>query len=78
MENTARSLAEARDAKEKAKEIFRGLGSVNGIGLTRQGDRYAVRVSFEAEPQDWSRVPKDIGGVPVVVRVIGPLHKQTA
>lgn len=71
-------VAAARDAKKKAKEIFQGLGSIHGIGLTRQGDHYAVKVSFEAEPQDWSRVPKDIDGVPMVVRVIGPLHKQTA
>lgn len=77
-DDEAPSLAEAREAKEKAKEIFPRLGSVNGIGLTRQGDHYAVKVSFEAEPLDWSRVPKDIGGVPVVCRVVGPLHKQTS
>ncbi len=69
-------LLEARSAKEKAKQIFSRYGFVNGIGLTRLGDRYAVKVNFETEPLDPASLPDEIEGVPVVVRIVGPLHKQ--
>lgn len=78
MADEALQLAEARHAKEKAKEIFPRYGSVNGIGLTRLEGRYAVKVNFESEPRDCSLLPQDIEGVPVVIRVIGRLHKQPA
>jgi hypothetical protein len=70
-------LIEARSAKEKAKQIFSRYGFVNGIGLTRLGGRYAVKVNFETEPFDSANLPEEIEGVPVVVRIVGPLHKQT-
>lgn len=76
MKDDAQQLAEARHAKEKAKEIFSRFGSINGIGLARQGDCYAVKVNFEAEPRDKAHMPREIEGVPVIVRVIGSLHKQ--
>ena len=69
-------LDAAREAKEKAKTIFSRHGTVNGIGLTRMGERYAVKVNFESEPRDPASMPREIEGVPVVVQVIGPLHKQ--
>jgi len=76
MKDAAHCLAEAREAKEKAKEIFPRFGSVNGIGLARQGDGYAVKVSFEAEPRNREGMPREIGGIPVIVRIIGQIHKQ--
>lgn len=76
MKDAAQCLAEAREAKEKAKEIFSRFGSVNGVGLSRQGDGYAVKVNFEAEPQDQAHMPREIGGIPVIVRVVGQIHKQ--
>jgi hypothetical protein len=69
-------LDAAREAKEKAKTIFSRHGTINGIGLTRMGERYAVKVNFESEPRDQANMPRDIEGVPVVVQVIGTLHKQ--
>jgi len=69
-------LDAAREAKEKAKTIFARHGTVNGIGLTRMGERYAVKVNFESEPRDRASMPREIEGVPVVVQVIGTLHKQ--
>jgi len=71
-------LDAARDAKERAKTIFSRYGTVNGIGLTRMGERYAVKVNFESEPHDRAGMPSEIGGVPVVVQVVGTFHKQTA
>ena len=76
MQNDTGKLHAAREAKEKAKTIFSRHGLVNGIGLTRVGERYAVKVNFESEPHDQASMPKEIEGVPVVVQVIGTLHKQ--
>jgi hypothetical protein len=76
VQDDRRKLDAARDAKERAKTIFSRYGTVNGIGLTRVGERYAVKVNFESEPHDQASMPRDIEGVPVVVQVIGPLHKQ--
>lgn len=78
MRDEARQLAEAREAKERAREIFPRFGSVNAIGLTRKGDGYAVRVSFEKEPRNRAQMPVEIEGVPVIVRILGPIQKQTA
>lgn len=76
MKDQERLLAEAQDAKEKALQIFSRFGPVNGVGLVRQEGRYAVRVNFASEPCDAGQLPVEIGGVPVVVRVIGPILKQ--
>lgn len=76
MKDQERLLAEAQDAKEKARQIFSRFGPVNGVGLVRQEGRYAVRVNFASEPCDAGQLPVEIGGVPVVVRVIGPILKQ--
>ena len=76
MKDAAQCLAEAREAKERAKEIFPRFGSVNGVGLAKQGDGYAVKVNFEAEPQDKDGMPREIGGIPVIVQITGRIHKQ--
>jgi hypothetical protein len=76
MQDETRQLNAARGAKEKAKQIFSQYGTVNGIGLTRMGGLYAVKVNFESEPHDQDCMPREVEGVPVVVQVTGPLHKQ--
>jgi hypothetical protein len=69
-------LNAARGAKEKAKQIFSQFGTVKGIGLTKMGERYAVKINFESEPHDRDRMPREVEGVPVVVQITGPLRKQ--
>lgn len=68
-------LEEARLAKDRAKTVFRHFGKVNGVGITRQGDSYAVQVNFEEAPEKNTELPTEIDGVPVVVRVIGHIRK---
>jgi hypothetical protein len=70
------SLHEARAAKEKAKLVFRHLGQMRGIGITRQGDSYAVKVNLETAPDKDTPIPHDIDGVPVIVHIVGRVHKQ--
>ena len=70
------TLAEARAAKPKAKRVFDELGSVTGVGLTRRGSDYAVKVLLAEPLEHPDECPDKIDGVPVVVQVVGQLHKQ--
>jgi len=76
MDDEVLGLEEARAAKPRAKELFGRFGVVNGVGLTRLGNRYAVKVNFETEPRAGGDLPREISGVPVVVQVVGRVHKQ--
>jgi hypothetical protein len=67
-------LDEARAAKERAKSIFAGQSSVVGIGLTRIGGGYGVKVNLNAPPAPNADLPETIDGVPVRVEVIGPIR----
>lgn len=78
MEKEAQELAAAREAKEKAKQIFPRYGAVNGIGLTWLQGHYAVKVNFASEPGNRAGMPTEVDGVPVVVQVVGRIHKQAA
>jgi hypothetical protein len=69
-----KELEKARQAKSKAKGAFRSIGHVNGVGITRKDGKYAVKVNLESEPK--RTPPKSIDGVPVVVHVVGEIHKQ--
>lgn len=76
MSDAQRSLAHARDAKERGKALLANLHTVAGIGITRRDGRYAVQVSLAGPSLDSASVPDEIAGVPVVVRVVGEVHKQ--
>lgn len=76
MDDEVLGLDEARAAKPYAKELFGRFGVVNGVGLTRLGNRYAVKVNFETAPRADADLPREISGVPVVVQVVGRVHKQ--
>ncbi len=78
MESQTTQLREARLVKEKAKIVFRRLGRVCGVGITRQGDSYAVKVNLEAKPARGTQLPQEIDGVPIVVQVTGPIRKLPA
>lgn len=67
-------LDEARAAKERAKSLFAGRASVVGIGLTRVGDGYGVKVNLEAPPPADAGLPETIDGVPVRIEVIGTVR----
>ena len=67
------TLEEARAAKERAKEVLSGLPVV-GIGITRVGDGYGLKVNLDAAPK--TEVPAAVDGVPVRVEVVGKIRKQ--
>ena len=66
-------LEEARAAKKRVKAIFAKKASVVGIGLTRVGDGYGVKVNLGAPPEKDADLPDVIDGVPIRIEVIGPI-----
>jgi hypothetical protein len=69
-------LDEARAAEERARSIFAGKASVVGIGLTRVGDGYGVKVDLEGPPAPQADLPETIDGVPVRIEVVGTIRPR--
>jgi hypothetical protein len=65
----------ARAAKHHLREQLAGDSRVNGIGLTRWHDGYAVRVNV-VDAADAPDLPKTVDGVPVRVVVVGQVAAQ--
>jgi hypothetical protein len=70
------SLERARAAKAHALEVFSRLGEVVGIGLTRIGDEYGLKVNLGSAPKERSALPSEVDGVRVKVEVVGPIRKR--
>jgi hypothetical protein len=51
---------------------------VAGVGITRVGAGDVLKVNLESKPPRESRLPMEIGGVPVRVEVAGRMTKRTA
>ena len=66
---------EARAAKDVAKRRLARRTGIVGIGLTRQGGSYALKVNL-GEGATAARLPKDVNGVPVVVATVGAIRKR--
>jgi hypothetical protein len=73
-----RSLERARAAKPRALEMFSKLGDVVGVGLTRIGDEYGIKVNLASAVKDESTLPTEVDGVPVKVEVVGAIRKRAA
>ena len=70
------SLERARAAKESAKTQLGSLPGLVGVGITKLGEDYALKVNLrEALPPGMS-VPERIGDVPVCVEVVGTIRKR--
>jgi hypothetical protein len=69
-------IEQARAAKQKAISLFAGLARVNGIGITRIGESYGIKVNLAEPPSDGVEFPQEVDGVPVVVEIVGHIAKQ--
>ena len=70
---TGATLEEARAAKKRVREALADRPEVTGIGITRHGDGYAVKVDLaKACPA----VPPEMGGVPVHSEIVGRVRKR--
>lgn len=70
------TIEQARTAKGPALEQFRRLGDVVGVGITRIGNDYAVKVNLSAPLAPGVVAPTHITGVPVRVEVTGSLSPR--
>jgi hypothetical protein len=70
------TLDEARAAKPLVEQALAGLADVVGVGLTRVGRGYGVKVNLSREPAHPESIPADVAGVPVRVEVVGKIRKR--
>lgn len=70
------SLERARAAKARALELFSKFGEVVGVGLTRIGDGYGIKVNLSSPAAREDSLPKEVDGVPVQVEVVGTIRKR--
>lgn len=66
----------ARQAKGALRECLQGVPGIVGLGLTRHGQGYALRVNLSAEPA--CALPAEVAGVPVLVQVVGAVRALPA
>jgi hypothetical protein len=69
-------LDHARKAKEALARSVGARDEVNGVGITRHGDGYGVRVNVREDAPDDLDLPSEVDGVPVEVVRVGPVRKR--
>lgn len=70
------SLAQARAAKDAARALLSGLPGVVGVGITKVGEDYAVKLNLREPLPPGVSAPERIGRVPVRVEVVGRITKR--
>lgn len=70
------TLDQARAAKAKAAETFGRAASVVGVGITRIGDGFGIKVNLKEAPAADVTLPKTVDGVPVRLEIVGPIRKR--
>lgn len=70
------SLEQARAAKESAKALLAALPGVVGVGITKVGADYALKVNLREPLPAGVSVPERIGDVLVRVEVVGRITKR--
>ncbi len=70
------TLSQARAAKAKVAELMKDSDAVNGVGITRQGAGYAVKLNL-ARPAGTDALPSRVDGVPVKVEIVGEITKRS-
>lgn len=71
------SIEQARQAKQSAKSVLAKVPGVVGVGLTKVGDDYALKVNLRETLPANITVPEHIEGVPVRVEIVGSIKKRT-
>jgi hypothetical protein len=69
------SLEEARTAKSHATEVFGSLAQLSGVGITRIGSGYGLKINLAQEPE--LTLPKEVDGVPVKIAITGRIRAQS-
>ncbi|MEY2926938.1 MAG: hypothetical protein RL367_1415 [Pseudomonadota bacterium] len=64
----------ARLVKAKTGDLVREVAQVAGVGLTRVGDSWGIKVNLKSAHK--GQLPDDVDGVPVVYEVTGFATKR--
>jgi hypothetical protein len=70
------TLEQARAAKASAKALLADLPGVVGVGITKIGADYALKVNLGAPLPSGVSAPDRICDVPVCVEVVGRITKR--
>jgi hypothetical protein len=70
------TLEQARAAKESARTLLAALPGLVGVGITKIGEDYALKVNLSAPLPVGVSAPERISGVPVCVEVVGRIKKR--
>lgn len=65
------TIEAARRVKRKAAAAARSQAVVVGVGLTRVGDSYVVKVNLRDAAPACAKLPDSIDGVAIVYEVVG-------
>jgi hypothetical protein len=72
------TLEQARAAKAEAQDVFSKIGEVMGIGITRIGRGYAIKVNLRAPLRGKASAPRAVRGVPVKLELTGAIRRRRA
>lgn len=72
------SLARARAVQKKARTQIGKLAPVSGVGITKVGGQYALKVNLASKPKRGATLPTAIDGVPVRTEVVGAIRPRRA
>ena len=70
------TLEQARAAKESAKELLASLPGVVGLGITKVGEDYALKVNLTEALPAGVTPPQHIDGVPLHLEIVGKIVKR--
>jgi hypothetical protein len=76
--DNSHTVDQVRAVKTAAKGAFERLAEVAGVGVTRIGKGYGLKVNLRSHPKAKTVLPTEIRGVPVRVEVVGAIKKRAA
>lgn len=70
------TLEQARAAKERVKEQWGHIPSLVGVGINQVHGGFGVKVNLSEPAPPGTSLPESIDGVPVLIEVVGRIHKR--
>jgi hypothetical protein len=70
------NLHQARAAKAAVLKTFRRLPNLSGVGITKVGDGYAVKINLREPMPKGTQLPGEVDGLPVTIEITGTLRKR--
>jgi hypothetical protein len=70
------TLAQARATKARAVKLLTPLADVVGIGITRVGKGFGLKINLRQPPAAGVKLPKKVDGVPLTIEVVGAIDIQ--